>query len=95
MEAPTEDEYFFDPEKRIPTLKYLFDEGFIGFEIEIENENNIALVTYDLTNLRIDSSFDESSKTIYFKLANDTLEIKVTVSRIEPDDDLEDSDEEE
>lgn len=96
MTPITEDEYFFDPEKKIPTLKYLFDEGFIGFDIEVEEEeeeNRMAIIIYDLTNLGVDSSFDEKNKILTFKLVNEILNITIHFQKFEDND--EDNDEEE
>jgi hypothetical protein len=66
-------DYFYNPEDKIPPLKYLFDEGFIGYSWEKKGKKDI-IVAFDHTNLGID--FDLKNGILLFKLNEEELKIK-------------------
>jgi len=66
-------EYFYDPNDKIPPLKYLYDEGMIGYFWEKNGKKDI-IVAFDHTNLSID--FDLKAGELTFKLGENELKVK-------------------
>jgi hypothetical protein len=66
-------EYFYDPNDKIPPLKYLYDEGMIGYFWEKNGKKDIV-VAFDHTNLGID--FDLRGVELIFKLNEEVFKVK-------------------
>lgn len=67
-------EFLFNPENKIPCLKYLYDEGFIGYNWEKKNNKDI-IEAFDRTNLSVDIKMIK--KELIFSLLQEELKIKI------------------